>query len=107
MARKNRDLAGFGDVAFNNINKSVNKNINKNTNNNINKNENTDDKADFIDQLIEGPKKKSNDLVLVGVYLPKDVAQVLDELAKKGGRGAKSKIVSESLQKTFKEKGLM
>ncbi|MBA2873157.1 hypothetical protein HNQ85_003495 [Anoxybacillus calidus] len=106
MARKNRDLAGFGEVAFNNINKNINNNINDNINKS-NIEQNNDDKVDFIDQLIEGTKKKSNNLVLVGVYLQKDVAQVLDELAKKGGRGAKSKIVNDALQQIFKEKGLI
>lgn len=52
-------------------------------------------------------KKKENETVLTGIYLQKDLSQVLDRLAKKGGRGAKSKIVNEALRTIFTDKGLL
>lgn len=136
MARKNRNLASFDDFANNNINKKVNDNniINENINNDINNNINNDiniednnyininnndndnvnvssgDKkqGDYLDALIEGRmKKKENETVLTGIYLQKDLSQVLDRLAKKGGRGAKSKIVNEALRTIFTDKGLL
>ncbi|MGG3805380.1 hypothetical protein [Metabacillus fastidiosus] len=116
MARKNRSLASFGDVADTNININNDDNEKDNVieNENINNNEyennivtdNINDN-DYLDSLIEGKKKKSNQPVLTGVYLQKDVLQVLDQLAKKGGKGAKSKIVNEALRKVFMEKDLL
>lgn len=42
-----------------------------------------------------------------GIYLQKDILQTLNKLAKKGGRGAKSRIVNEALKEIFKQKGLL
>lgn len=117
MARKNRNLASFGDVADININNDINNKINNNENDkeiinvhnseDINEYNNINDDTDYLDSLIEGTKKKSNQPVLTGVYLQKDILQVLDRLAKKGGKGAKSKIVNEALRKLFIEKDLL
>lgn len=96
MARKNKNLASFGDVAR--IENTEENNMNKDINNNNN---------DFLDNLIEGTKKKQEQNVLTGVYLNPSIVKVLDHLARKGGRGAKSKIVNEALEKIFKEKGLI
>jgi deoxyadenosine/deoxycytidine kinase len=114
VARKDKDLAGFGDVAEvtdykkNNINPNVNNDIdikdNDDVNENTNEDDNTNTKEDFLGQLLEDSKKK-DELVLVGVYLDKDVAKVLDRLGKKGGRGMKSRIVNETLRNLFKESG--
>lgn len=136
MARKARNLASFDELATN-INNNINKNLfgNDNTNNdenidnidnhNINKIDSTNDnnnvdvnintnkdieitELDYLDKLIEGKTKKSESYtVLTGVYLQKDLAKILDSLAKKGGRGAKSRIVNEALRSVFKEKGLL
>lgn len=63
---------------------------------------------DFLDQLLEeGKKKKKDDLVLTGIYLQPDLAHILDSLGKKGGRGAKSRIVNDALRKLFTEKRLI
>ncbi|MDE3841215.1 hypothetical protein C0966_18360 (plasmid) [Bacillus methanolicus] len=128
MARKNRNLASFDDFANNNINKKVNDNniINENINNDINNDINNGDnnyinindnvnvssgdkkQVDYLDALIEGRmKKKENETVLTGIYIQKDLSQVLDRLSKKGGRGAKSKIVNEALRTIFTDKGLL
>ncbi|MDP4085787.1 MAG: hypothetical protein Q8934_14370 [Bacillota bacterium] len=140
MARKNKNLASFNDVARNNINKNVdvNNNININDNNNdkitdrvndsantniievnipnenedINNNVNINNKPQersYLDTLIEGKAKKSNEAetVLTGIYLQKDLSKILDSLAKKGGKGAKSRIVNEALRSIFIEKGLL
>ncbi len=115
MARKERNLASFGDMASENSvvenNEIKNAIVNKNKNvvrdnndiivNNDNKNE------DVFDRLLEGKKKKQPKKVWTGVYLKPDIAQVLEILSKKGGKGAKSEIVNESLRRVFTEKGLM
>lgn len=131
MARKNRNLAGFGEVAKINDNKNINDNVsanvNKNNNDNandtnnnavdindnINKNINTnvnvnnnDDGTDFIDQVMEGNKKKSTP-TLMGFYPEEDIAKTLNMLSKKGGRGTKTRIINEALRKLFNEKGLL
>lgn len=114
MVRKDRSLAGFGDVASEN-----NPTTNGQTNNNDNASVNINNKGqkeqpagggdpDFLDKLLEeGKKKKKDDLVLTGIYLQPDLAHILDSLGKKGGRGAKSRIVNDALRKVFTEKGLL
>ncbi|MBP1934878.1 hypothetical protein [Ammoniphilus resinae] len=128
MARKNRSIAGFGEVANEKINDNSNNNVNSNGNididdnkeddvsininnnddlNEVDENKAEDEGMDYLDQLIEGGKKKKDESVLTGIYLQKDIAQILDRLGKKGGRGAKSRIVNDSLRKVFAEKGLL
>lgn len=94
MARKDRTLAGFGDVAGEN---------NKNSNNDVNNNDNG---QDYLDKVLKEGKPK-NHLVLTGLYLEPDLARLLDHLGKKGGRGAKSRIANDALRKYFTDKGLM
>lgn len=84
-------------------NNSSNDNDNVNANNNIN----NEHKPDFLDTLLEPGQKKKNDLILTGIYLQPDIAKILDSLGKKGGRGAKSRIVNDALRKLFQEKGLL
>lgn len=113
MARGKRDLAGFGDIA------GANDNVNNDNNNKINTEEIGENKqmgelaastavesGSYIDELLGGGKKK-NELILTGIYLQSDIAAVLDRLGKKGGRGAKSRLVNEALKKMFQEKGLL
>ena len=127
MARKNRNLASFEDLANHNIDKSINnKNHNDNVHNDANINEmvdvNNKEKEDhgfnnnvaaetqdnYLDLLVgSNEKKKVNSTVLTGIYLQEDLSQILDRLAKKGGRGAKSRIVNEALRAIFNEKGLL
>lgn len=96
MARKDRTIAGFDDVAGTNINANNNDNIN---------NESTDN-PDYLDKLLEEGKTK-NELQLTGLYLEPDLARLLDKLGKKGGRGAKSRIANDALRKYFLDKGLL
>jgi hypothetical protein len=113
MARKNRNLASFDDLANNNVNKNINKNINDDVNINVNNDANINvndniNEVDYLDTLIEGNTKKTDAAtVLTGIYLQKELSQMLDRLAKKGGRGSKSRIVNEALRKVFSEKGLL
>lgn len=119
MARKNKNLASFDDLAdINiNINNNINNNINEDDNNIVNNYVGNDTKSidindskqdDYLDQLIKGNiSKKKNETVLTGIYLQKDIAQILNKLGKKGGKGAKSKIVNEALRELFKKKGLL
>lgn len=89
--RKTRNLAGFEDVANNNINKNDNININDNTNNNV------------IDEILSGkPKAKQ----LVGIYFDPEVAAALDR-ATGDKRGAKSALVNEAVRQLLQEKGLI
>jgi hypothetical protein len=69
----------------------------------------SEESAEFIDTLLEPGKVKikKDDLVLTGIYLQPDLAKILDSLGKKGGRGAKSRIVNDALRKLFNEKGLL
>jgi len=107
MARKNRSLASFDDVATSN-NNNDNKNVNDNVNINDNKKENNDvNNDDYIDNIINGTSEKKKKPVLTGVYLDPDIAKTLDSLGKKAGRGGKSKITNEALRKVFEEKGLL
>lgn len=82
----------------------------KDNNNNVNDNVIVETQPkndpDFLDTLLE-PTKKKADLVLTGIYLQPELAKVLDMLGKKGGRGAKSRIVNDALKKLFTEKGLL
>lgn len=105
MARKNKNLAGFGDVA----NIDVNDNINSDNNNEVRtvEIETTGNKEGFLDQLIEGNQKKKKQAKVTGIYLEPEVEKTLDQLAKKGGKGAKSKIVNEALRLVFEQKGLI
>ncbi|MDQ0257962.1 hypothetical protein J2S74_005425 [Evansella vedderi] len=121
MARKDKSLSGFGDVAKinkndDNNNKAnanddkkgdVNNNTKNNANNDVNVNVSEEGKGDYIDELLEGKKKKSDETVMTGIYLEKDLADILARLAKKGGRGTKSKVVNEALRKVFQEKGIL
>lgn len=105
MARKDRSLAGFDDVAGD----KENNNVNVNDDDNVHKDarELPNDNPDFLDTLLEPGQKKKPDLILTGIYLQPDLARILDGLGKKGGRGAKSRVVNEALRKVFTEKGLL
>lgn len=111
LARGNKDLAGFNDVASkNNINK--NNNINNNNdiieNKNINVNDNVNNEGgEFIESLLGNEKKKDIRENVRGIYFDEDVVKPLDKLGKKGGRGAKSKIVNDALRFYFKSKGII
>lgn len=112
MARNNKNLASFGDVASinnNNTNNNINNDVNNNNNINVNNGVEDVDNADgsLLDSILKGKKKKSNDAILTGIYLKKPLADILNQLGKKGGKGAKSRIVNELLEKAFKEKGLL
>ncbi|MDQ0164062.1 ribbon-helix-helix domain-containing protein [Aeribacillus alveayuensis] len=99
MARKNKNLAtSFNNVARNDSNNDVSY-IN-NINNNINKN-------NFVQSVIGDNDSHEDKYVMRGIYIEKDLAKVIDQLAKKGGRGTKSRIVNEALRKVFTESGLL
>lgn len=117
MARGNKNLSSFGDVADisvnNNGNHNNSDNINNNDNDNANINVNVNDisgvkHASSVDESVsELLEKKTAETVLVGVYFQKDIARALDKLGKKGGRGAKSRIVNEAVKKFLAENGLL
>lgn len=110
MARKNRSIAGFEDVAI-----LTNENVNVNANIYVEEEKNKlaecaeeqeEIEDHFLVRVIEG-KVRRKDLVLVGVYLDPQIAEVLDRLGKKAGRGAKSEIVNNVLRSDFEESGLL
>lgn len=96
LARKNKNLA----TSFNNV--AGNENNNTNINVNINS-----DKNDFVQSVIGNSDNHEDKYVLRGIYIEKDLVQIIDQLAKKGGRGTKSRIVNEALRKVFVENGLI
>lgn len=102
MSKKRKSLASFGEVANTN-NNDVNDNDNVNDNNNVNVNK--ENKKSVIDEFLEVKPKKV--MKPTGIYFDADVLRVLDELATKGGRGAKSKIVNDAVKKLFQEKNLL
>lgn len=106
MARKERNLASFSAVAS-----EDNIVVKEDKNDMIINNDvdviNNDDGEDIFDQLIDGKKKKQVKNVWTGVYLKPEIAKVLEQLSKRGGKGAKSEIVNESLRRVFSKKGLI
>ncbi|MEN8702459.1 hypothetical protein [Bacillus infantis] len=96
---------GTASVEENKENVNVNDNINVNNNVHVNNNED----GSLLSELVSGKKakKKSDSLINSGIYFEPDVYEVLQSLAKKGGRGAKSRIVNESLRKEFIAAGLL
>lgn len=91
MARKDRSIAGFGEVAGRQESQAA-----EPTNSNVNVNIN-------INDLIGKEEKKE----LVGIYFDADVKAVLDRLGKQGGRGAKSSIVNQAVRRLLQEQGLL
>ena len=99
------------------IHKVVNKNIDiyKDTENkiipkivNVDSHETVDEVESYgtLDSILSKEKKK-NVKVTLGVYVDPEVANVLDDLAKKNGYGTKSNVVNDILKATFKKKGLL
>lgn len=117
MARKNKKLLDFGDTANNDFN--INDNIGDKLVGEITIIDENEDKApesnepkeSTIDKIINKPKGKkalSNyDKVLVGFHVERHLAAILDDLQRKGGKGVKSQIINELLERAFKEKGLL
>ena len=94
---------GFDDVA-DEIQISTKKNSQPpSVNNTVDKSGN----IDYLDSLIESQNSKKKKSVLKGIYFSEDIAETLDKLGEKGGRGTRSKIVNEVVRKVFKEKGLL
>ena len=105
MARKNRSIAGFDQVAGDNTNTNNNTNDNTNieTSNNVNTNINRDTNNDALDQLLHVEEK---DRVMKGIYLDRDIAEVLSNQGKgKGRKASMSDIVNLVLREKFEEKG--
>lgn len=97
-------MGGASTTEENNINNNVNENIN----NNVNVNVDINDNQNFLNDLVSGKaKKKADTLINSGVYFEPEVYSILMTLAKRGGRGAKSKIVNDALKAAFKNAGLM
>jgi hypothetical protein len=94
----------------NNIDVNVHNNVHDNVdiNNNVNKNDNISVNVDYLKELVEGKvKNKKDELINTGIYFEPQVYSVLMAYAKKGGRGAKSRIVNDTLKSTFIQMGLM
>lgn len=93
MSRK-RSLAGFDAVA------NTTSKTNTTTNDSKNNNNNTSD----IDSIIN---KKKPAKKLTGLYLEKEIADVLDRVVAGGTKGAKSEIANAALRRFFEEQGLL
>jgi hypothetical protein len=94
------------------VNVDVNEdvNVNNNVNVDVNNHDNVHTEIPYLNRLANAatpPKKKLDSLINSGVYFEKEVFDILMDLAKKGGRGAKSRIVNDALKEAFKNAGLM
>jgi hypothetical protein len=118
MARKDKRLPSFGEVANNDVNN--NNNDYNNVDENLEEGPPSDNKEvvseprgeeSTLDKIINKPKSKKSiknyDKVLVGFHVERHLAAILDDLQGKGGKGVKSQIINELLEKAFKEKGLL
>ncbi|HGO9422663.1 TPA: hypothetical protein ACLBZ1_005434 [Bacillus cereus] len=123
MARKNKSLTGFDDIATsetkddknetinNGENKTSNKIINESQNETLKNNKNNIKKESItkLDELLTGKKEEKNKATTL--YLEPEVSKVLDKVSgtkKKGGRsGKKSQIVNEILKEFFRSRDLM
>jgi hypothetical protein len=103
-------MGGAVDNNNTNIDVNVHNNVHDNVhvNNNVNENENISVNVNYLKELVEGKgRKKKDELINTGIYLEPKVHSVLMAYAKKGGRGAKSKIVNDTLKSTFIQMGLL
>jgi hypothetical protein len=121
MAKQQRKLAGFKDLASRKENINDNININENetsgkktepdkVNDNINVNNNIDNKEslEFVRSLSEKPKKKAKDQIKpTGIYFNKNNLILLKRLSENGGRGTQSKIMNLAAEEFFQKAGLM
>lgn len=115
VTAKKRSIASFSDLAEvndnNNRNNNINidDNVNKNENDNENNNKNIDvnvnsnDVDDILSSITKTPANKKP----TGIYFESDVLEVLQNLTKKLGRGAQSKLVNDVVKKYFIEKGFL
>ncbi|MGE6756248.1 hypothetical protein ACQKFO_22935 [Rossellomorea sp. NPDC071047] len=121
MAKQQRKLAGFNDLASRKENINDNVNINKgeasgkdtepykvNENINVNDNINDKDSLEFVRSLAEKPKKKAKDPIKpTGIYFNENNLILLKRLSENGGRGTQSKIINLAAEEFFKKAGLM
>lgn len=90
-------------VEFFNTFKDNNIDNNENNNTNVSSDENN---FDIINNIVNAKNDKPKK-ILTGIYFDPDVEKVLNKLAKKGGKGAKSKIVNELVKEGFIKRGLL
>ena len=90
MARKNKNLTTFDDVA---------------NNNNINNNNNSDN--NILTDVLKSKKTKDQTHVFKGFYLEHEVAHAIDRITEGKQKGVKSELVNEILKKYFREEGIL
>lgn len=69
--------------------------------------EDDEESGSILDELLGKSQRIEDTHVMRGIYIEKQLDKIIDRLAKKGGRGVKSKLVNEALKKLFREKGLL
>jgi ABC-type Zn2+ transport system substrate-binding protein/surface adhesin len=102
LARKNRSLASFADVANIDNNKDNNNQVNNHINNKDNENVNVNEHDDEIDNILKNDNKTAK--IQKGIYFEPEVAKALDKLVKKK---LQSEFVNAAVKKVLKEKGLL
>lgn len=103
MARtRGKGIKGFEDVANTNINYDVNSGANNDSNSNA-----IPVVQDPLEKLQEKLPAKHLTTVLKGIYFDSEVANVIDEQAKRLGRGGKSKLINDIVKNYFIQKGLL
>lgn len=91
---------------YDNINNNNNNNINNDIyDNNIDNNQNVDDY--FIQLAAGSTKRKQQNKVFTSFYMDPDLAPLVDKLAKRGGRGEKSRLINNAIRKALTEYGFL
>lgn len=62
--------------------------------------------SDIIAEIVE-QKKKRDSRKLIGIYFDSEVAEILNMIGEKGGKGAKSRVVNDAVKRLFIEQGLL
>lgn len=103
MARKQGNSL-TGGTGFNSYANEKDSNINSNINPDVNFKEKT---ADPLENLQKEMPAKDLTTELRGIYFDTEVVKVIDEQAKRLGRGGKSKLVNDIVKSYFENKGLL
>jgi uncharacterized protein (DUF4415 family) len=113
MARGNKNLAGFEDVARKDEPKKPNVNINANDNDIVKEEpvvqefQKSSVVGDEIDQIVSSLDNNKNkpEKELVGLYLDPDVKKALQRMNKKKGRGWQSEFANSLIRAALERKG--
>lgn len=94
-----------------NNNNDVDNNVDNNVDNkNSSEKERNNDMISAIDKVIDtalATKKEKEKPVFHGIYFEPDVSAAINRIAKKGGKGVKSKMINDIVKVALEQKGLL